>query len=122
MLPNSPVIAKAQALVLPDFSGLPEWAQGILYLVLAIGLALSVLIPRMGFLSGREATKNGTGSTSAAMPLVVAAVADPTALNFLATAIKDHAEALRASGTATRELREEIKDLREELIRTNAKH
>lgn len=108
--------------MLPDLSGLPGWAQGILYTVLAIGLALSVLVPRMGFLSGRESVKTAGGVTSAAMPLVVAAVADPTALNFLATAINGHTEQLKASAVATKELREEIKDLREELIRSNSKH
>lgn len=69
-------LALAQAAELPDFSGLPGYAQGILYTVLAIGLALSVIIPRFGFLHGKE-----RANAVPAAATVAAVIVDPTALN-----------------------------------------
>jgi hypothetical protein len=102
-----PNIVLAQAVELPDFSGLPLYAQGILYTVLALGLALSVIIPRFGFLHGRESGKTGPAGAT-----VAAVVVDPTALNAHTAALNRVAE---VAEKGLGELSNEIDKLREEL-------
>jgi phosphoglycerol transferase MdoB-like AlkP superfamily enzyme len=104
-------------------AGVPEWAQGVFWLIFVLGLALSVLIPRFGFLHGRDVAKQAQqgGQPSGAGPFVVAAVADPSALNNLATVLSTLAPALAAHGLKLDQHGTEIEKLREELIRTNAK-
>jgi hypothetical protein len=123
MFPGNVDIAYAQALALPDMSGVPEWAQGIFWLIFVLGLALSILIPRFGFLHGRDVAKQAQagGQPGGAGPFVVAAVADPTALNNLATVLSTVAPALDRLGGKLNGLETEVEKLREELIRTNAK-
>lgn len=99
-----PNIILAQAVELPDFTGLPGYAQGILYTVLAVGLALSVIIPRFGWLHGRETAKGATSQ-----PSVAAVVVDPTALNNHTAALLKVADAIdkhRVEMLITREVRQ----------------
>ena len=108
----------AQALQLPDFSGLPGYAQTILYTVLAIGIAISVLMPLFGFKHGQQkqaAAANG----QTANPLVVAAVVDPAALNTLSTQLSlINVETPKLVAVLAR-LADGIEDVHHELRRSN---
>jgi hypothetical protein len=109
---NSDVnIALAQAVELPDFSGLPGYAQGILYAVLAVGLALSVIIPRFGFLFGKEAAKGATAPNAT----VAAVVVDPTALNR-------HSDAIIKLAEEMGELKVELRIVREVGLKLRRDH
>lgn len=63
-------------LELPDLTGLPPFAQGVVYTIIGITLAVSFLVPRLGFLKGNKDKPQGTGE-----PGFAAVVVDPTALN-----------------------------------------
>lgn len=98
--PNGPQILLAQAIELPDFSGLPLFAQGVLYTVAAIAIGLSIIIPRIGFMFGKkaEATKPE--------PTIAAVIVDPTALN-------NHAAQIKELAGEVSELRTELRIVRE---------
>ena len=100
-------VVLAQSVVIPDFSGLPEYAQGILYTVLALGLALSVIIPRFGWLYGKEQKAAQANQPAQGMG-VVAAVVDSTALNAHTAALIMVAESMEE---LTKEIREGSKQM-----------
>ncbi len=98
-IPNGPQVLLAQAVELPDFSGLPLFAQGVLYTVAAIALGLSIIIPRIGFMFGKKA-ETKTEAT------VAAVIVDPAALN-------NHAAAMLKVAEEVSELRTELRIVRE---------
>lgn len=96
-------IVRAQAIELPDLSGLPLIVQGVFYTVFAVGVTLVVLIPRMGWLSGKA---NGPAVTPVTSPTIAAVVVDPTALNA-------HTAALLVVAKELDELKTELHIIRE---------
>lgn len=73
-LSNGAQVFLAQAIELPDFSGLPPFAQGVMYTAAAVAVGLSILIPRIGYMFGKKSEPKGEAS-------VAAVIVDPTALN-----------------------------------------
>lgn len=104
---NIPVVL-AQTVELPDFSGLPPFAQGVMYTVAAIAVGLSIIIPRIGFMFGKK-----SDSKAEATPGIAAVIVDPTALNANTVAIQELAKVIDA---AREELR--VDRARQEGIRT----
>lgn len=84
---------------IPDFTGLPPVAQGVLYTMTGLAIFLSILIPRLGFLSGKA---NPPSSVTSTTPTIAAVVVDPTALNALCAAVLKLADVID-------ETREEIR-------------
>lgn len=105
---NGVQVVLAQAVELPDFSGLPPFAQGVMYTVAAIAVGLSIIIPRMGFLFGKKAEGKTDGT-----PGIAAVIVDPTALNANTAAINKLADVI---DHAREELR--VDRARQEGIRT----
>ena len=62
-------VVYAQALELPDLSGLPPFVQGIFYTVGAVAFGLTIIIPRMGWAKGQA--KPATGANPAVAAVVV---------------------------------------------------
>jgi len=96
---NGAEIVLAQAVELPDFSGLPPFAQGIMYTVAAIAIGLSIIVPRIGYMFGKKADTKPEAT-------VAAVIVDPTALNGHATALKEVADEISELRTELRIVRE----------------
>lgn len=116
---------------LPDLSGLPIWAQVLIYTILGLSIAVAFLVARFGVAQGAKASP----AASAAQAQVAAVIVDPTALNKaagevagLAVAITEAMAVVRAHTAAVDRqadkidgLAEGVDKLRDELIRASAR-
>lgn len=66
-------------MALPDLSGLPEWAQWVVYGVLAVSIGLGWAVARLGLFKGRETPAEARQDTAS----VAAVIVNPEALNRL---------------------------------------
>lgn len=116
MLENTNLLL-AQSVELPDLSGLPPFAQGVLYTMFFLCATLAVIVPRMGFLHGKNDTKKTDNAP------VAAVIVDPTALNNHTAALNKLAEVIERGLTrtaeATDDFREEIRIAREVMKATS---
>ena len=58
----------------------PTWARAVSYIVVALGIGLTVLVGRLGILSGRQ---SGQAASSGGSAQVAAVIVDPAPLNRL---------------------------------------
>lgn len=79
---SAPHIIKAQAVPLPDFSGLPDWAQAVIYTVIAFAVGISIMAPAFGFFKSKNAAPVAINN-----PVSAAVIVDPAALNAASTQI-----------------------------------
>lgn len=91
---------------LPDFSGLPDWAQGVLYTVAAISLGITIVVPRMGFTLGKSKPQVAATNTT---QTVAAVIVDPTALNRHSDAVLVLADKLGKFGEQLDDMREQMR-------------
>lgn len=115
---------------LPDLSGLPIWAQVLIYAILGISIAIAFFVARFGVLQGQRAAP-----AAAAQAQVAAVIVDNTALNKLtgevaglAVAISEGNVTNRAHTAATDrlagkidELSDGVDKLRDQLVYVAAK-
>lgn len=99
-------VVLAQSIELPDLSGLPPVAQGVFYAIFVLALALSILIPRMGWLHGK--TTGPAPSSIANNPAIAAVVTDPTALNAHTVAVQNLANVMEDVGKELAEIAKQM--------------
>lgn len=107
----------------------PAWARALAYVIVAVGLGVSLLVARLGLMQGRQTPQSNPG-----LAQVASIIVDPAAVNRLtaaaealnmtlmgisatgssiASAIKSLARASATNGAAAKALTKEVADLRE---------
>lgn len=75
--------------VLPDLTGLPLWAQIIVYCIFGFSVSIPVILTMFGYKNGQKNIPN-PGSAQ-----VAAVIVDPTALNLHTSAVKELSDDVR---------------------------
>jgi hypothetical protein len=107
----------------PDLSGLPVWAQVLIYAILGLAIAIAFLVARFGLLQGSKASPEAGGQAQ-----VAAVIVDPTALNKataevagLSVAITEATVVARTHNDATDRLADNVEELSKRVDRLTDK-
>lgn len=94
----------------PEASDLPSLSQIITYGFYGIGVAVAVVLGRLGFVQGRGSPEAGTERAE-----IAGAVISDTKVNEIVHVLHANTEALEANTSALERMREEVRDTRNEI-------
>jgi len=94
----------------PEASDLPSLSQIITYGFYGVGVAVAVVLGRLGFMQGKGTPEAGTERAE-----IAGAVISDTKANEIVHVLHANTEALEANTNALERTREEIRDIEREL-------